>query len=100
MVFYQGKGYLIYVIPIALFVLSAKLFDKDIWWTAGVISTVVALLVFAYFSHAEHKGNPYKYRDKLTGEEIEVEHINSVYWIKAEYCALALAGILLFSLLF
>jgi hypothetical protein len=97
MIFYQGKGYLIYLIPICVFLPCAFSFEKTNWWFYGCLITAILELIVAYNSYKEHKGNPYKYLDKQTGEEIFVEHKNTVYWIKAEYWGVFIAIILLLS---
>lgn len=99
MIFYQGKGYLVYLIPICIFILSAFLFGKNNWWYIGCIVTTILELLVAIVSYKEHKGNPYKYLDKQTNQEIFIEHKNTVYWIKAEYWALFIAIILILSAL-
>jgi len=100
MIFYQGKGSYVYLIPICVFILSAFTLSKENWWYYGCLVTAILELVVGYISYKEHKGNPYKYLDKLTGDEILIEHKNTVYWIKAEYWCVFIAVILILSALF
>lgn len=95
MIIYQGKGCYIYLIPICIFILSALILDKENWSFYACFVTAILELVVAYISYKEHKGNPYRYLDKLTGEEILIEHKNTLYWIKAEYWGVFIAATLL-----
>lgn len=97
MIFYQGKGYLVYLVPIVVIVIGAFVFEKENWWFYSGLITAALELVVAYVSYKEHKGNPYKYLDKLTGEIVLMEHKNTVYWVKAEYWALFIAIVLTLS---
>lgn len=97
MIFYQGKGYLIYLIPLCVFLLCAYLLKEKDWWFYGCIITTVLELIVSYFFFKEHKGNPYKYLDKKTGQEVYIEHKNTVYWIKAEYLGILISVILILS---
>ena len=100
MIVYQGKGNLIYLIPLCVFLLCVFSLDKENWWFYGCLITAILEIVVAYACYKEHKGNPYKYLDKLTGKEILVDHKNTIYWIKAEYIAVFIAVVLLISGLF
>ena len=100
MIFYQGKGYLVYLVPISVFLLCAFTFGKTNWWFYGCLITAFFELIVAYISYKEHKGNPYKYLDMQTGEEIYIEYKNTVYWIKAEYWGIFIAIILILSGIF
>jgi positive regulator of sigma E activity len=97
MIFYQGKGYLVYLVPIVVIILGAFVFEKGNWWFYSGLITAALELGVAYVSYKEHKGNPYKYLDKQTGEIVFVEHKNTVYWIKAEYWAIFIAFVLTMS---
>ena len=99
MIFYQGKGYLIYLIPIGVLLLSAFCLSKDNWWYCCCFITAILELLVAYFSYKEHKKNPYRYLDKQTGQEVLVEHKNTVFWIKAEYWGVFIAVIMILSAL-
>ncbi|MDV3778705.1 hypothetical protein CMU25_19170 [Elizabethkingia anophelis] len=99
MLFYQGKGYLIYLIPICVFLLCAYLLREEEWWLYSCIITVILELIVSYFSFKEHQGNPYKYLDKETEQEIFIEHKNTVYWIKAEYWGVLISIVLILSVI-
>lgn len=96
MIFYQGKGYLVYLLPIAIFI-GATVIDS-ISITHAKYLTLAAELMIAYISFKDHKNNPHKYLDKETGEKLLVEHKNTIFWIKAEYWAILISIIILLNL--
>lgn len=96
MILYQGKGYLVYIVPIVIFLLSTALPDME-YFKYVFLLIAISELVVAYISYREHKNNPYKYLDRETGEIVFMEHKNTIFWIKAEYWAVLVAMLFFFG---